>query len=250
VRPRPDCDGVGTSGDARLVEAVSSRLLIWLNRSIDRLVSIDQLPVRRRATSMPMRSAKRDLWDGPEFQGVDVRFHWSSRSGMLAVDASGQMGVAVRGFAAGECQRSRALHGHALSVHKAQRVSVDRAHVLAGERSRREWSYVAASRAREETWERTFGANKKPRISGASGLDRRSVPGSILQIGGCAHMSMPPMPPIPPPPWECSSFGNSATMASVVRIRPATDAAFCSAQRATLVGSTTPISMRSPYWAV
>ena len=42
-------------------------------------------------------------------------------------------------------------HGYALSVHKAQGASVDRAHVLAGEMSGREWSYVAASRAREET---------------------------------------------------------------------------------------------------
>src|SRR5690606_27870387 len=44
-----------------------------------------------------------------------------------------------------------------------------------------------------------------------------------------------------------SSLGSSATVASVVRIRPAMDAAFCSAVRVTLVGSTTPISTRSPY---
>ncbi len=55
------------------------------------------------------------------------------------------------------------------------------------------------------------------------------------------------MPPPPPPCEWPSSFGNSATIASVVRIRPATDAAFCSAQRVTLVGSSTPISTRSPY---
>ncbi len=43
-----------------------------------------------------------------------------------------------------------------------------------------------------------------------------------------------------------SSAGASATVASVVRIRPATEAAFCSAVRVTLVGSITPISTRSP----
>jgi hypothetical protein len=48
------------------------------------------------------------------------------------------------------------------------------------------------------------------------------------------HMSMSPMPPMPPPPPPpgiigLSSFGSSATIASVVRMRAATDAAFCSA---------------------
>src|SRR5690606_10986221 len=47
-----------------------------------------------------------------------------------------------------------------------------------------------------------------------------------------------------------SSFGISATDASVVRSRPAMDAAFCKAVRVTLVGSTTPISTRSPSWPV
>ena len=63
------------------------------------------------------------------------------------------------------------------------------------------------------------------------------------------YMSMSPMPPIPPIPPPClwpSSLGNSATIASVVRMRVATEAAFSSAQRVTLVGSSTPISTRSP----
>ncbi|MNT74443.1 hypothetical protein D3C72_2132650 [compost metagenome] len=44
-----------------------------------------------------------------------------------------------------------------------------------------------------------------------------------------------------------SSFGDSATAQSVVSISEATEAAFCSAVRVTLVGSSTPISTRSPY---
>jgi len=44
-----------------------------------------------------------------------------------------------------------------------------------------------------------------------------------------------------------SSAGASATMQSVVSIRLAIDAAFCSAVRVTFVGSTTPIASMSPY---
>src|SRR5690606_13259984 len=61
--------------------------------------------------------------------------------------------------------------------------------------------------------------------------------------------SMPPMPPMPPPAAAGSSFfGSSATIASVVIIRPAIDAAFCSAVRVTLVGSRMPNSTMSPNW--
>ena len=44
-------------------------------------------------------------------------------------------------------------HGYCITVHKAQGSTVDRAHVLASDNgmSSREWSYVAASRAKEET---------------------------------------------------------------------------------------------------
>ena len=42
------------------------------------------------------------------------------------------------------------------------------------------------------------------------------------------------------------SFGRSATRASVVSIRPATEDAFCSAQRTTLAGSMTSWASRSP----
>src|SRR5207244_10553552 len=79
---------------------------------------------------------------------------------------------------------------------------------------------------------------------------------SRLALGQMGHISMspippmPPMPPPPPPPVGFSSFGDSALIASVVSIKLATDDAFCNAKRATLVGSTTPISTRSPYWPV
>ena len=45
--------------------------------------------------------------------------------------------------------------------------------------------------------------------------------------------SIPPMPPMPPPGGIIGSsfFGASATIASVVIIRPAIDAAFCSAMQ-------------------
>ena len=61
-----------------------------------------------------------------------------------------------------------------------------------------------------------------------------------------------PWPPPPPPPPD-SFFGRSAIIASVVRRSDATEAAFCSAVRTTLVGSITPALTRSPYsrvWAL
>lgn len=42
-------------------------------------------------------------------------------------------------------------HGYCLTTHKAQGVTVDRAHVVAGDMTGREWSYVSATRSREET---------------------------------------------------------------------------------------------------
>jgi hypothetical protein len=42
-------------------------------------------------------------------------------------------------------------HGYATTVHKSQGATVDTAHLLAGEHTGREFSYVAASRAREDT---------------------------------------------------------------------------------------------------
>src|SRR5207253_11011249 len=56
---------------------------------------------------------------------------------------------------------------------------------------------------------------------------------------------------IPPPPGMDGAapcfFGTSATIASVVISRPATEAAPCSAWRTTLVGSMIPFDTRLPY---
>ena len=48
------------------------------------------------------------------------------------------------------------------------------------------------------------------------------------------------MPPGIPPPPPLSLSGTSATIASVVRMFLAIDAAFCSAERVTMAGSMTP----------
>ena len=60
-----------------------------------------------------------------------------------------------------------------------------------------------------------------------------------------AQKSMPP--PGPPGMARLCFFGSSATMASVVMSRPATEAAPCSAARTALVGSMMPFEMRLPY---
>jgi hypothetical protein len=64
---------------------------------------------------------------------------------------------------------------------------------------------------------------------------------------GWTQKSMPPMPPLgSPPPAAAPAFsGLSAMTASVVRNRAAMEAAFCSAERVTFVGSGTPAASRS-----
>ena len=67
------------------------------------------------------------------------------------------------------------------------------------------------------------------------------------------YISIPPIPPRPIPPIPdigMSSLRSSAIMQSVISISEGIDAAFCNAVRVTLVGSSTPISMTSPYWPV
>src|SRR5260370_347952 len=61
---------------------------------------------------------------------------------------------------------------------------------------------------------------------------------------------MPPMPPAPGAPAAAAFLSSSlisAMRASVVSIRPAMEAAFCSARRVTLAGSMTPIFTIAPY---
>src|SRR5919107_786531 len=57
------------------------------------------------------------------------------------------------------------------------------------------------------------------------------------------------MPPMSSPPPTGAAFfsGLSATTASVVRNRPAMEAAFCRAERVTLTGSLMPAASRSTY---
>ena len=88
-------------------------------------------------------------------------------------------------------------------------------------------------------------ANKKsPAQGGASGeLAEQGVPIRSFVLT-CPSR---PCRPARMPPWLCSSsFGASAIITSVVSSRPATEAAFCSARRVTLVGSRMPSSSMSP----
>ncbi len=93
------------------------------------------------------------------------------------------------------------------------------------------------------------GRTKKPRKD-LRGLERRwrALIRADTALDNLAYI-MPSMPPMPPPGIAgatLSAFGASAIMHSVVSIKAATDAAFCSAVRVTLVGSKMPISIMSP----
>jgi len=76
----------------------------------------------------------------------------------------------------------------------------------------------------------------------------RGTSRALLVLGG-SSTDQKSMPPIPPPGGMAGAgvcfFGASATIASVVTSRPATEAASCSAARTTLAGSTMPLSTRS-----
>jgi hypothetical protein len=62
---------------------------------------------------------------------------------------------------------------------------------------------------------------------------------------GLAAYIIPPMSGMPPPPPAVSFSGTSATIASVVRMFLAIDAAFWSAERVTIAGSMMPSLTRS-----
>lgn len=76
------------------------------------------------------------------------------------VGEDGRLAVAIKGKdgqerlvevdTKGETGYSHIDHGYAATVHKSQGATVDRTHVIAGDMSAREWSYVAGSRHREE----------------------------------------------------------------------------------------------------
>src|SRR4029077_12278814 len=67
--------------------------------------------------------------------------------------------------------------------------------------------------------------------------------------GGRDQKSIPPIPPPGPPGGMAGGcfFGTSATIASVVIRRPATELASCRAVRTTLVGSMMPFETILPY---
>ena len=104
-----------------------------------------------------------------------------------------------------------------------------------------------------------FGPQSDGRPSGLPIFDQKSMPHPKPAVAGFGpqsdgrpsglpifdQKSMPPMPPPPGIAGGASFFGSSATIASVVMSRPATDAASCNAVRTTLAGSTMPASSRS-----
>ena len=79
---------------------------------------------------------------------------------------------------------------------------------------------------------------------------KRGGPKASPDVSQAERLDQKSMPPMPPPPGIAGaglSFGTSATIASVVISRPATEAASCSAVRTTLAGSTMPASSMSTY---
>jgi hypothetical protein len=81
------------------------------------------------------------------------------------------------------------------------------------------------------------------RLAGVCSLHDQALPPEELSED---YIPISPIPPPPMPPAGAASLGDSETMHSVVNINDATDAAFCSAVRVTLVGSKMPISITSP----
>ena len=127
-----------------------------------------EAPQRRRPRGAAVRRA--DL--GPDVLVVDdVGFAVGDKVVCLRNDrrigvVNGTIGTVERavgrGLAIGTAEGQRVLsaayleaghlsHGYALTIHKAQGLTVDRAYVLAGESLSQESGYVAMSRAREVT---------------------------------------------------------------------------------------------------
>src|SRR5439155_12127070 len=92
----------------------------------------------------------------------------------------------------------------------------------------------------------------EPRLVAVRGRPRKAKgpatagPFAELESQNRAYI-IPPMSGMPAPAPAASFSGGSATIASVVRMFLAIDAAFWSAERVTMVGSMTPSLIRSPY---
>ncbi len=97
---------------------------------------------------------------------------------------------------------------------------------------------------------RTYHALEVAPLWGRGQKKPRRLRGVSSGASGSLRVYIMSMSPMPPCPWRpgifSSSFGVSATIASVVIMSPAIEAAFCKAVRATLVGSMIPILTMSP----
>ena len=89
---------------------------------------------------------------------------------------------------------------------------------------------------------------KKPALAQAVFRQARQMPGQLgCQADVTSCRPYRPCRPCRHPGQPACLPGSSAIMQSVVSIRPAMEAAFCSAGAGDLVGSSTPISTMSPY---
>lgn len=108
-----------------------------------------------------------------------------NEGGRLTVSIKGKNGQErlVNVNTKGETGYSHIDHGYAATVHKSQGATVDRAHVIAGEMSGREWSYVAGSRNREEVHFYATTDQLKP-------LEREQGKGKDVERGGVENSEL------------------------------------------------------------
>jgi hypothetical protein len=114
-------------------------------------------------------------------------------------------------------------------------------HGIAGESSACEAGIVAAYYHAPDI--------KKETRANRPGLQSRLLGEALACCGELSSKPsyiIPPMSGMPPPAIAGSFSGGSATIASVVRMFLAIEAAFCSAERVTIAGSMTPAAVRSP----
>ena len=112
-------------------------------------------------------------------------------------------------------------HGYAITGHKAQGMTADRAFVLGGEAMYREWGYVALSRGRAENRLYVVAGELDPTDDGGHGRtqvaqserlildmvaraladshEQRLALNDFESVAGPLHMTEPPSPPSPPP---------------------------------------------------